>query len=815
MSKISSFIEDRKKERTENRARFEEGKALLEKEIGEMEAKNKSRRMRRRKVKLFTQIGGITIIPVLILGTLLINLADRSMQRALESEVEDELRSSANAVIASYEEMGEGEYSYHPLDNTMYKGDFDIADSHGMITRMVGDSTVSISVFFGPQLILTTLQDGEGALLTELSVDEKANTVVFEQGKEYFAQNVIIENENYYGFYAPLTNDEDIVVGMVFTCKKSDEIIKKIHKNTFTMVLIGVGIIVAMLLLIIFLVRLVLHSLYSLLTEEEKAEQLKQANQAKSDFLANMSHEIRTPINAVLGMDEMILREAKDKDIIDHAKKIQSAGKALLGQVNDILDFSKIEAGKMELLLNPFQLSSLLNDCYNLILGRAADKDLAIIIENDPELPMEYLGDETRIRQIIVNFLTNGVKYTKEGSVTLSVTGIRGEDDTHMSLAFSVKDTGIGIKEENMQKLFDSFQRVDENNNRNIEGTGLGLAITRNLIQLMNGTVDVKSEYGKGSEFIATIPLEITNSTPIGNFAEQYKLMEEQEGDYYTESFRAPEAKLLVVDDMQLNLDVFVGLLKPTQVQIDTCLNGMDALEACMYTKYDVIFMDHMMPKMDGIETMKRLKTLDGNENADTPVVVLTANAVVGVREEYLNAGFSDYLSKPIVGTDLEKMIVKYLPPEKVQIVSDEESQSETLQAESQSGAGTVREDSATPQASVMGAALDAILDTATGLQYCRTKEVYDTIIDTFLSDEKTREIEEYYKAQNWDDYRILVHGIKGNARYIGAMTVSEEARIIEQGVKEGNLTAAYDNHEQFMKDYRELLEALRNRRQQ
>ena len=405
----------------------------------------------------------------------------------------------------------------------------------------------------------------------------------------------------------------------------------------------------------------------------EANARLESASAAKSSFLANMSHEIRTPINAVLGMDEMILRECKDKQILEYANDIDSAGHQLLSLVNDILDFSKIESGKMELHPVEYELFSIMNDCYNMIFMRAKRKDLEFIVENDPEIPAFLYGDEVRIRQIIMNLLTNAVKYTKDGTVKLMFS-FEQMDEENIRLVVSVKDTGIGISEENQKYLFDSFKRIDEKSNRNIEGTGLGLSITKKFTEMMGGEITVDSVLYEGSTFTVYIPQKVADNGKVGNFAERLNRRNEaaqKEESKETESaksdrFTAPHARILVVDDVKMNLNVVRLLLKNTGMQIDLAASGEECLKYTRVKRYDVILMDHMMPIMDGIEALHKVREQADGLNADTPVVALTANALVGAQEMYLEEGFASYISKPVKSIDLEAALVALLPPEKV-----------------------------------------------------------------------------------------------------------------------------------------------------
>ena len=390
--------------------------------------------------------------------------------------------------------------------------------------------------------------------------------------------------------------------------------------------------------------------------EKEAADK---ANRAKSNFLANMSHEIRTPMNAIIGMDEMILREAKDLKIRKYATNIQSAGKTLLSIINDILDLSKIESGKMVISPVEYDFASVLNDIVNMTMARARGKGLQYELNVDPDIPSVLYGDEIRVRQIILNIVNNAIKYTEEGGVYIKVSF---ERESSM-LKAEIKDTGIGIRESDKDKLFSYFQRLDETRNRKVEGTGLGLSITKQLTEMMGGSITVESEYRRGSVFKVEFKQDVVDDTPIGSFTERLSLAEE-ERKRFKAGIIAPEAKILIVDDNKMNLEVISELMRETRIKITTAMSGAECLEILEHEKFDAVLLDQMMPGMSGTETLSEIRTRHLFD--DTPVIALTADAIVGARDSYLKEGFNDYLTKPVVYTELENLLLKYISKEKI-----------------------------------------------------------------------------------------------------------------------------------------------------
>ena len=521
-------------------------------------------------------------------------------------------------------------------------------------------------------------------------------------------------------------------------------------------------------------------------------QQARRANSAKSEFLANMSHEIRTPINAVLGMNEMIIRESTSDRITTYARNVESAGKNLLSIINDILDFSKIEAGKMEIAESDYKLSSVLNDVTNMIVFKARQKDLQFTVKVDEELPDVLYGDEVRVRQVVTNVLNNAVKYTHEGSVGLNVSGGKtySEDGTEtINLVFKVSDTGIGIKEEDLPKLFKQFERIDLVQNNTVEGTGLGLSITRNLLQLMNGRIEVESEYGKGSTFIIYLPQRVISEEPIGNFHDKFdRYVHTMKA--YQESFKATEAKLLVVDDTDMNLTVIEGLLSKTEIQLDTASGGREALALTREKKYDLILMDQRMPIMDGTQTMKAIREQEDGMNHETPIICLTADAVSGARNKYLAEGFTDYLSKPVEGPSLEAALIKYLPPEKI-VLQEASEQSQEEQHER--------------------TALEEFYAHTEGLSYqeaiknCATEAILTKTLQQFWNsiNNNLRDIEAFWKNDDIKNYTIKVHALKSSARLIGAMELSKQAAYLEECGNNNDTASIADFTPDLLANYR------------
>jgi len=536
---------------------------------------------------------------------------------------------------------------------------------------------------------------------------------------------------------------------------------------------------------------------------ESELEVARQASEAKSSFLSNMSHEIRTPINAVLGMNEMILRECEDEQILEYANNAKSAGNTLLSLVNDILDFSKIEAGKMDIIIAQYHLGSTVNDLVNMVAKKASDKELEFEVNVDEHIPCILIGDELRIKQCLTNLLSNAVKYTDSGKVTLNI-GYEDIDDDNIWLEFEVKDTGAGIKEEDLNKLFSPFERIEEVKNRSIEGTGLGMSIVKKLLALMDTKLEVSSVYGEGSDFKFRLKQQVVSREEIGDFKEKYRQYLKTQEKYH-QRFTAPNADILVVDDNDMNLTVIKSLLKKTLIKIDTAESGFEALDKVKEKKYDVIFLDHRMPEMDGIQTLEAMKTLEGNLNKGVPVISLTANAVSGAKAEYQAHGFTDYLAKPVNGTDLEKMLEHYIPDEKLVYGADDGDQGEGGSKEENGSS----EDGSIPKDSFVPELKD--IDLKEAVKNCGGCDVLEKVVKDFLIsiDAKAYAIENSLKEQDIRNYTVYVHALKSSARLIGAMELSSMAAELEEKGNEENLLFIREKTPALLEKYRGYKESL------
>lgn len=518
----------------------------------------------------------------------------------------------------------------------------------------------------------------------------------------------------------------------------------------------------------------------------------KRASRLKSDFVSNMSHEIRTPVTAILGMNELIRRESSEESIRKYADNIERAGESLLGIINDILDFSKIESGRMEILTDEYSLTDLLLGLCVMIEYRAKDKGLGFEVEVDEGLPSGLIGDEQKLRQIITNLLTNAVKYTMSGSVKLIVRNIP-VNDTQMRLHVQVKDTGIGIREEEREKLFSAFDRLDLDHTKNIEGTGLGLAITRRMLEQMGSTILVESTYGEGSCFSFALLQGISDPTPIGNFEliEQQKTKEARNRSRIT--FKAPNARLLLVDDTPMNLQVIAGLLKEHAMTIDTADSGMACIERFKDGDYDIVFLDHRMPGMDGVKTLAELNRRYPDIMKKTPVISLTANVLSGAKEQMIKAGFSDYLTKPVNLTEMEQLLLTFLPEEKI-IVDPAPDGGEIVEE---------LEHEEIPQKvlAIKG------LDVSKGLIYCGDADSFLFALEIYQDSvsEKAAQMEEQLEKEDLEAFSLIVHSLKSTSNTIGLQDISDRAKDLEMAAMSADMAFVRNNMPEFLTRYRDM----------
>lgn len=523
------------------------------------------------------------------------------------------------------------------------------------------------------------------------------------------------------------------------------------------------------------------------------------ANQAKTAFVSNISHEIRTPMNSIVGITEILLRTPHEKREQEYLLNIQSSGRALLTIINDVLDFSKMESGKMQLFEEPYDTLSLFHDMKMTFENRIGDRPIKLIYELDQSIPCTLKGDMGRIRQIVMNLVSNAIKYTEKGYVHFSVC-VRQRLEDKILLYCEVEDSGIGIREEDQKILFESFQRVDMKKNRRIEGTGLGLTISQNLVDMMGGTIGVRSEYGKGSTFYFTIEQTVVDSTPISQI--DYGRRHEGILDKEAESlFIAPKARILLVDDNSLNLLVGRELLRPLQMRIDTAENGRLAVEKVQKENYDLVLMDHMMPVMDGIDATKAIRNLPGEQYKTLPIIALTANAMVDARKEFAEAGMNGFVAKPIDFSQICSQLKMWLPKEKVHEISKEQAKEILTTVKPETFPDTAEEEKECSR----------LLEPEKGIACCGSKAAWSEAVDIFYRtiDSKAGKIEQCLREHMIREYTVEVHALKSSARLIGAMELSEKAKELETYGNQGAIEALEDKTAPVLEQYRHYKQVL------
>ena len=498
---------------------------------------------------------------------------------------------------------------------------------------------------------------------------------------------------------------------------------------------------------------------------QRQLDAIDSASKAKSQFLANMSHEVRTPINAILGMNEMIIRESSDEQIVEYATNVKQAGKALLAQVNSVLDYSKLEEGKMEIIQVEYDLATMINGFVTAVTTRAKSKGLRMDVNVDTNLPTTLFGDDVRLGQVINNLLTNAVKYTEVGVITLNIWE-ESRADGAIDIGVSVQDTGIGIKPEDMEKLSASFTRIEEERNRNIEGTGLGIPIVIEILKLMGSDLKVESVYGQGSTFSFVVRQGIINDEPLGDYRKRVKRSYMRRNKYTYPSM--PKANIIVVDDYEMNLVVAKNLMKVYDFIPDLAESGPEALTRIQEKHYDIIFMDHMMPDMDGVETLEILKKRQMIDES-TAVIALTANAIAGAKDFYISKGFNDYLTKPIDAEALEQVLTKYVPAEKI--------------------------------------VKKSISDIKNNKSLTTNDDERKALIKIFVStiQETAKNLDQLLEAEDIKNYTIKVHGLKSTARLIGEMSISSKAEALEQAGNENDWDYIKAHHKDLIKEYLSL----------
>lgn len=533
--------------------------------------------------------------------------------------------------------------------------------------------------------------------------------------------------------------------------------------------------------------------IYDISREEELLHLAEAANRAKSEFLASMSHEIRTPINVVLGMNEMIERDSTDPAILEYSGNIRTAGKMLLTQMNDILDLVTLDSDEIHIVERKYSTTAMIEEYSNMCTMEAESRNLKFHLQVDEQMPVELIGDEVHVRQIILNLITNAMKYTHSGSVSLFFGGAYLDGGYHLQVM--VQDTGIGIRKEDIKMIFDPFGRVEQVKNSSIQGTGVGLSIVQKLIQLMDGQIEVESTPGQGSTFTVTIPQLIGEEKTIAQQKDEDAMEALVPAQEKRAMLRTLTGRILVVDDMAMNIKLVRTYLKDCKLKVDSAENGQDALEKAYVTEYDLILMDHMMPVLDGIEALHRIREDASNPNHTTPIVVLTANVSNGIEEKYYREGFDAYLSKPLAAAKLTDIILQYV---KGDIIGENPEEPSAAQPELPKTEDTLL------------ARLD-FLNLTNAMQYCANQVSFlHEILIEYVNSNKVGEIEDAYREERWADYERLVHGVKSMSYTIGADDVAELAYALELAQKRDDIPYILEHHEAFLRDYKIRIEHIR-----
>ena len=533
---------------------------------------------------------------------------------------------------------------------------------------------------------------------------------------------------------------------------------------------------------------------------EEKNEIAREALETKSNFLANMSHEIRTPMNAIYGMAELLEEKAFDAEDKRYIAVIKNSSENLLSIINEILDFSKVDSGKMILDEIPYDINNMLDDVISIIRFRLREKNVSLQIDIDKNIPVQPIGDEMRIRQILINLLNNSVKFTNRGTIVLRMRWKEVENDSGI-LKIAVEDTGIGISEENIGKLFTAFGQLDTKKNRNVEGTGLGLAIVKDLVNLMNGDIRVESMITKGSSFYVDIPQKVYDVTPCEFEASESESYSSNE--HYEIPFISPKAKVLIVDDNKVNLQVAKELMKLFGFEATLVESGQEAIDKVVkhLVTYDIIFMDHMMPFMDGVEATKQIRLLDDEYAKNVPIIALTANAIKGVETQFRDAGMNDYLPKPIKLDQLSRVLSKWIPLNKQFAPSTPVEKIDEMES---------NKDYTMMSREEVLVSLEGV-DTKTGIKNCAGSiDVYFDLLQTFAASNMAATLNAYFEKEDLEKYGVTVHSIKGAAKNIAAHDIADKAYSLERAAKRGDIHYIWDNHDDLIREYTALVKLLK-----